>query len=225
MIPCRVLHKAVALDLFPRQHSFEVSLSRAINIGGKNYYELIHTEEEVKAVKDLFQKRGFAANGYFHQAASISNFLQQIKDTKFIHIAAHGIFNKEQPEFSGIVFSAPKEGRTEDAIFYTADAYHLQLQADLVVLSSCESGIGKLSKSEGMMAMNRALLYAGANNVIFTLFKVYDKSASKLTYRIFEGIVNRQLSYSEALQRAKLELIKDVQMTPKSWAGFVLLGG
>ena len=58
------------------------------------------------------------------------------------------IFNKKHPEFSGIVFSVPKEGNTQEAIFYIADAYHLQLQADLVVLSSCESGIGKLSKSE-----------------------------------------------------------------------------
>ncbi len=214
-----------SLQVAAYQNSIRLAASRAVKIGGKNYYELIHTEEEVKAVKELFQNRGFEANGFFHESASIPNFLQQIGNSKFIHIAAHGIFNKKHPEYSGIVFSVPKEGNTEEAIFYIADAYHLQLQADLVVLSSCESGIGKLSKSEGMMAMNRALLYAGANNVIFTLFKVYDKSASRLTFLIFEGIVNHQLTYSEALQRAKLELINDPQMTPKSWSGFVLLGG
>ncbi|MEZ4886136.1 MAG: CHAT domain-containing tetratricopeptide repeat protein [Chitinophagales bacterium] len=202
-----------------------VGVSRAVKIDGKIYHELVHTEEEVKAVQQLFRGRGFAADGYFHEDASIPNFLQQIAHCKFIHIAAHGIFNKKYPEYSGIVFSVPKDGNTQDAVFYIADAYSLQLQADLVVLSSCESGIGKLSKSEGMMAMNRALLYAGSNNVIFTLFKVYDESASRLTYLIFEGIVNHQLSYSQALQCAKQELIKEEMATPKSWSGFVLLGG
>ncbi|MFK7904200.1 MAG: CHAT domain-containing protein [Chitinophagales bacterium] len=194
---------------------------RAVTIEGKTYHELVHTKSEVQAVQKLFVNKDFNAKSFFHEEASISNFLKQVADSKFIHIAAHGIFNKKHPEFSGIAFSPSEQG----AIFYISDAYHLQLQADLVVLSSCESGIGKLSKSEGMMAMNRALLYAGANNVIFTLFKVYDESASRLTYLIFEGIVNRGLTYSEALQDAKLELIKDITTTPKSWAGFVLLGG
>ncbi len=201
------------------------TLSRSIEIDGKQYYELIHTEEEVRDVHQLFDNKGFQANSFFHQDASIANFLQQIDHSKFVHIAAHGIFNKKYPEFSGIVFSKSSQKHEGSAIFFIADAYHLQLQADLIVLSSCESGIGKLSKSEGLMAMNRALLYAGANNVIFTLFKVYDRSASQLIYLLFQGIVNHQLSYSEALQRAKLFLIQDEKMTPKSWAGFVLLGG
>ncbi len=199
----------------------EPQVMRAITIEGKTYHELLHTKSEVQAVQKLFVNKGFTAKSFLHEEASISNFLKQVAKSKFIHIAAHGIFNKKRPEFSGIAFSPSKQG----AIFYIADAYHLQLQADLVVLSSCESGIGKLSKSEGMMAMNRALLYAGANNVIFTLFKVYDESASRLTYLIFEGIVNRGLTYSEALQDAKLELMQDPTTTPKSWAGFVLLGG
>ncbi len=111
-----------------------------------------------------------------------------------------------------------------DCILSMEETYPLNIQADLVVLSSCESGIGKLHKGEGMMAVNRGFLAAGAKNVISTLFKVYDKPSSLLTQYLFEAILEGD-SYGMALRKAKLKLMEREGVSPKSWCGFVLIGG
>jgi len=111
-----------------------------------------------------------------------------------------------------------------DSILSMEETHHLDLQADLVVLSSCESGIGTLHKGEGMMAVNRGFLTAGANNVVSTLFKVYDKPSSLLTQYLFEGILDGE-EYAAALRLAKLKLMQEPNIDPKSWSGFVLIGG
>ncbi|MGB0930812.1 MAG: CHAT domain-containing protein [Chitinophagales bacterium] len=113
---------------------------------------------------------------------------------------------------------------TTDSILSMEETHHLDLQADLVVLSSCESGIGTLHKGEGMMAVNRGFLAAGANNVVSTLFKVYDKPSSLLTQYLFEEVLEGK-TYSAALRLAKLKLMQQPNIDPKSWSGFVLIGG
>ncbi len=112
---------------------------------------------------------------------------------------------------------------TTDCILSMEETYHLNLKADLVVLSSCESGIGELAKGEGMMAVNRGFLYAGAKNVVSTLFKVYDKPSSLLTQYLFEGVLEG-MDYAESLRAAKLKLLKQKEVDVKSWCGFVLIG-
>ncbi|MEZ4885955.1 MAG: CHAT domain-containing tetratricopeptide repeat protein [Chitinophagales bacterium] len=111
----------------------------------------------------------------------------------------------------------------KDYFLYASDAYHLQLNADLVVLSSCSSGIGKLQKGEGMMAINRGFLYAGASNIVFTQFDIPDRSSSLLVKKLFHYILEGN-SYPTALQRAKLEMIQSKGSSPQDWAGFVLIG-
>ncbi len=110
-----------------------------------------------------------------------------------------------------------------DPILSMEETYHLNLNADLVVLSSCDSGIGTLVKGEGMMAVNRGFIHAGAKNLISTLFKVYDKPSSLLTQYLFEAILAGD-TYSAALRKAKLRLMEMEGVNPKSWCGFVLIG-
>ncbi len=112
---------------------------------------------------------------------------------------------------------------TADCILSMEETYHLNLQADLVVLSSCESGIGTLAEGEGMMAVNRGFLYAGAKNVVSTLFKVYDEPSSFLTQYLFEGVLGG-MNYAAALRQAKLRLLELERVDVKSWCGFVLIG-
>ncbi len=107
-------------------------------------------------------------------------------------------------------------------IFYLSDAYNLQLNADLVVLSCCETGVGKLAKGEGVMALNRGFFYAGAKNVIYTLFKVYDQASCQLTQHLFQQILEEK-SYSLALKEAKRQLILKGK-APIHWAGYLLIG-
>lgn len=107
-------------------------------------------------------------------------------------------------------------------IFYLSDAYNLELNADLVVLSCCETGVGKLAKGEGVMALNRGFFYAGAKNVIYTLFKVYDQASCQLTQHLFQHILE-QKDYSSALKEAKRQLISQGK-APIHWAGYLLIG-
>lgn len=196
---------------------------RSVMVRGQEFEELKYSEEEVKGIEAIFGARGLETEIFLHQKATKTQFIAASKNKKFILIAAHGIYNSEHPELSGIIFSPEKNALQESAILYTNDAYHLELNADLVVLSSCESGIGALEVGEGMMAINRGFLYAGARNVIFTLFKIYDEQSSQLTQLFFEAILEG-LNYAEALRRAKLQLIEQKDIDPSAWTGFVLIG-
>ena len=149
-------------------------------------------------------------------------------------VGGEAVENSPTPERFGDIWNG--EGRkmspcfsndgesSRDCILSMEETYHLNLNADLVVLSSCESGIGELAKGEGMMAVNRGFLYAGARNVVSTLFKVYDRPSSLLTQYLFEGILE-EMGYTEALRAAKLRLLKMERVDVKSWCGFVLIGG
>lgn len=209
-----------------KELAFAEDTTRSITIRGKDYKELIYSEKEVNEIQDLFNEKAHKTQIFLHEKASISNFKTSLKGFKYLHIAAHGYFNAENPERSGILFSPSKTDSTEsetETIFSLGDAYHLQLDADLVVLSCCESGIGKLAKGEGMIAMNRGFLSAGAANVIYTLFKVYDKASCELTQSLFRHILEGK-TYAQALKAAKLQLIRSGKATPRLWAGYVLIG-
>ena len=92
-----------------------------------------------------------------------------------------------------------------------------------MVLSSCGSGVGALQQGEGMMAINRGFLYAGANNIVFTQFDIPDEASSQLVKRLFEGVLAGK-SYPTALREAKLALLEEEDSSPQDWAGFSLIG-
>jgi len=106
---------------------------------------------------------------------------------------------------------------------HTSEAYDLQLNAELVVLSSCSSGVGKLVTGEGMMAINQGFLYAEASNIIFTHFDIPDESSGELVKRLFTCILEGE-TYASALRKAKLEVIRQDLKTPEDWAGYALIG-
>lgn len=199
------------------------SALRSIEINGEEYSELVYSEQEVNTIKDAFTKHTYTAETFLHSAASLPHFKSKASAYKFILISAHGVYDPEQPELSGIIFSPTPNTPKEQAILHMKDAYHLQLQADLVVLSCCESGLGKLIKGEGMMGMNRGFLYAGAKNVVFTLFKVYDEVSCTLTQYLFQHILEGQ-GYTQALNEAKRKLLQEEGIDPMCWAGYVLIG-
>ena len=99
----------------------------------------------------------------------------------------------------------------------------LPLDSELVFLSCCKSGVGKLVEGEGMLSINRSFLSAGVSNIVFTLFKIYDSKTPLLTKHFYEAVLQQEKSYTEALQYAKQQMIaKD--LPPKFWSGFLLLG-
>lgn len=198
--------------------------SRSEAIRGGNLTPLPFSEEEVENIGALFKQKGLTGRNFLYDSATKEDFKTLASQAKYLHIAAHGLTNDQFPKLSGIVFHPkPHASDIHDCVLAMGEIYQLQLNADLVVLSSCESGIGKLAKGEGMMGINRGFLYAGAKNVVYTLFKVLDKPSSELCQAFFAEIL-KEKSYSEALRQAKLELIQQENIDPKFWCGFVLLG-
>lgn len=101
---------------------------------------------------------------------------------------------------------------------------NLNLKSDLLVLSSCESGVGKLMKGEGLQALSRGFFFAGTPNIVFSLWRILDKPTKKLMVNFYSNVLNG-LSYSEALRQAKLSLINDPQTAfPYFWSSFILVG-
>lgn len=219
---------------------FRSKVFRSTNATQNTFDSLPSSEVEVKAVYDLFQQKQKDAKALLYGAASKKNLHQFAPNHKYILISTHGFIQEDNAQLSGIHLAKPissqqkKENRLfpepsplasfENFQLYTSEAYHLQLNADLVVLSSCESGIGQLHKGEGMVAINRAFIYAGASNIIFSLFEVPDDATGRLMPLLFEHILEGD-DYAAALRKAKMALLQNVDFSPQDWAGFVLIGG
>jgi CHAT domain-containing protein len=200
--------------------------SRDIVIGGVRFPRLPGTEMEVRAIMNLFKSKRKQAKGHFHDDASEEHFKDlEMKDYCIIHVATHSLKTENNPKLSGLIFAQPKDSsRREDGILYSGETYNLNLNAELIVLSSCESGIGKLVKGEGMIALNRGFLYSGIQNTIFSLWKVDDKTTSRLMIELYRNILAGK-DYASALQRAKLKLIRDrFTAFPRYWSSFILVG-
>lgn len=200
---------------------------RSVSIDGKNYDELKYSEWEVKSIIDLFAKKDFKKinTAYFYSDAKEDSFKVNVKDYKIVHIASHSFMNEDQPDMSAVIFAQPTDSvYSNDGILYAAETYNLDLSSDLVVLSSCESGLGKLFKGEGMIGLTRGFLYSGTNNIIFSLWKIPDKHTSELMVEFYRQMISGK-SYSESLREAKLKLIENnITARPRSWAGFLLVG-
>lgn len=211
-------------SLSSRQHlaTRKADRVRGNDMNGYNFPQLEYSEQEVDQIADLYQKQGYPTLVLTHDNALKNRFIEQSGLFSHLHIATHGIFNAQYPRLSGIVFTP--EDTLQDGILYAGEIYNLKLNADLVALSSCESGVGKLAKGEGILALTRGLLYAGANNIIVSLWKVPDKHTSGMFVNFYKYYLSGT-SYSAALHAAKLDLIKNAATAfPKSWASFVLVG-
>ncbi|MGB0930046.1 MAG: CHAT domain-containing protein [Chitinophagales bacterium] len=190
--------------------------------------DLEETEIEVKKVYELFEEQQKKATALFYEMASKEQLLEYIEDYKHILLSTHGFSDTENAALSGLNLYVEGEGENtnssnEKGKLYLSEVMNLQLKADLVVLSSCESGVGKLQQGEGMMALHRAFLYAGASNIVYSLFKVPQDSTSKLVQAFFGHVLEGDV-YSTALHKAKLGLIEDESIEPIDWAGFALIG-
>ncbi len=193
----------------------------------KKLPKLPGTAEEVRSIMELFSIKGLFAEGYFYNDASESKFKSVLKDKDFsyIHIATHSVNNIDNPFLSGLIFSGDRDvNEEEDGVLFSREIYNLKLFADLLVLSSCESGIGKMVQGEGNLALNRGFFFAGARNIVLSLWMVEDRSTTKLMVEFYKNILSGN-SYYDSLRNAKLKLISNPYTAyPKYWSGFILFG-
>lgn len=193
-----------------------------------NISSLESTEIEAKEIYSIFNKKGYRSKAMLFSSAGKDFVLSDsVRKFNIIHFATHGFVNSESPELSGIQLAVPDKPE-DNGILYSGDIYNMKLKAELVVLSACETGLGKISKGEGIIGLSRAFLYAGASNLIVSLWKVSDVSTSDLMIAFYNNILaNKKTdhSYSDELRAAKLKMISDMKFAqPYYWSPFILLG-
>jgi len=193
--------------------------SNVINHERTDMTPLLYNEQEAQDIAQYF--RGKIYNG---NEASIANFKKEVSAYNLIHFATHASANDAFPDYSYLAFS---KDSTASNLLYAKDLYNYKIKADLVTLSACETGIGKLQKGEGMLSLARAFNYAGVPAIVTTLWKINDQSTSEVMEYFYENLYNG-LSKKEALRQAKLtylELNEDAILKhPYYWSGIVLTG-
>ncbi|MFZ4619931.1 MAG: CHAT domain-containing protein [Bacteroidota bacterium] len=215
-------------DLFANRSFAEqsgVSDVRSITLDGKRFNELKYSEDEVTSIGQRMRDHDISASTFLFSSATEHNFKMNAPSYDILHIATHGFINERDPRLSAVIFSQPDhEAADDDGVLYVNETVNLQLKARLVVLSSCESGVGQFVNGEGMIALSRGLLYAGAQNVIFSLWKVSDKQTYRLMDEFYRNLTEGK-GYSSSLRSAKLSMIRSKETAfPGKWSGFVLIG-
>jgi len=134
--------------------------------------------------------------------------------------------NSIHSELSSIVLSlVDRSGHPQDGFLQTTDIYNLKLNADLVVLSACQTALGKEVRGEALVGLTRAFMYAGAPSVLASLWTVSDRSTAELMARFYQGMLTGKLRPAAALRDAQISLWKDGRWTrPYYWAAFTLQG-
>lgn len=205
------------------------SLNRAIrDIGGSQYIaRLPASRDEANAIATVLRSGDpQAVQVALDFDANRSRVLTQgLTPFRLVHFATHGIVDARHPEMSGLILSlVDRRGRRQDGYLRLGDIYKLKLSADLVVLSSCDSALGKDLEAEGIIGLPRGFLYAGAKSVIASLWKVNDDATAALMSRLYARIKKGE-SPGLALRGAQLEMLRDEQWSnPYYWAAFVLQG-
>ncbi|HEX6188965.1 MAG TPA: CHAT domain-containing tetratricopeptide repeat protein [Pyrinomonadaceae bacterium] len=145
---------------------------------------------------------------------------------RIVHFATHGFVDYEHPELSGLVLSlVDQNGQPQEGHLRLHDIYNLKLSANLVVLSACNTGLGKEIKGEGLIGLTRGFMYAGAGGVAASLWKVDDEATAELMTRFYEGMFKRGLTPSAAMREAQLWMWQQERWrAPYFWAAFIIQG-
>jgi CHAT domain-containing protein len=186
--------------------------------------DLPGTEWEVNAIASLFRQKNIRSSVYLNTNANEAAIKSgSLKDFSLVHFATHGVVDEKSPELSRIYLQT--ESEAEDGNLFAEEIYNLQLNADLVALSACQTGLGKISKGEGVIGLSRALVYAGAKNIIVSFWSVADESTAQLMTDFYRQLLeNPSSNYSRDLRKAKLTLLQGNYSAPYYWAPFILIG-
>jgi CHAT domain-containing protein len=143
-----------------------------------------------------------------------------------LHLATHGIFDPDRPEDSGLLLSTTnREGQQLDGFLRLQDIYELRAPVELVVLSACETALGRDVQGEGLVGVTRGFMYAGASSVLASLWKVDDAATAELMKLFYTNMLNRGMTPGEALRAAQNSIRQDPNWrSPYYWAAFTLQG-
>jgi len=188
-------------------------------------YRLTGTGDEARALASLFSvDRRLVATGPEASRARVMG--GELASYSIIHFATHGLFDSEYPMLSGITLSTvDAQGEPTDGFLGIYDAHSLELSADLIVLSGCETALGRDMNAEGMVGLTHGFFYAGAPRVVASLWRVPERATTRLMTRFYEGMIADGLTPAGALAAAQAELAANLRWRdPYYWAGFTLQG-
>ena len=186
---------------------------------------LLFSRDEAEAIFSLTSNQSnlvaldFRANRKLAMSDELSQY-------RIVHFSTHGLLNSRHPELSGLVLSLVDEaGRPQDGFLRLSDIYTLRLNADLVVLSACKTGLGKEVRGEGLIGLVRGFMYAGAPRVMASMWEVDDAATAELMKRFYRGVLQEKLTPAAALRAAQIEMLrKSHWQSPYYWGAFVLQG-
>ncbi len=192
---------------------------------------LTGTRTEAEQILKLAKASGAQAEMWLDLDANEGNIeTRDVTRYRVVHIATHGLLNAERPQFTGLVLSLVGN-KSEDGFLRTDEVFNLRLGSPLVMLSACETGLGKEKRGEGVMGLTRAFMYAGAPTVGVSLWSVGDKSTAELMTDFYRRLLGSsaaepaQVSPSAAMRDAQLAMIGGKKYSaPFYWAPFVLVG-
>ncbi len=189
--------------------------------------DFLHTVRQPWSVKLANKlKRAYRNNAFTGMAATESNIKSNLHKGNVLYFGTHAITNPKDPLRSRLVLAKEIGEQNEDGYLHAYEMYGLSLNADLAVLNACESGIGQLQDGEGMISLAYSLNFAGCPSTIMSLWKVDEKTNTRITDLFFENLAAGQTK-SEALRNAKLTFLSTADETyqhPYFWSGMVLMG-
>ncbi len=237
--------QSLAVSQMINQRDYPHDRSEFLGIGGPNYenqnkprsqsiYDdlsinewnnLPGTLEELENILKLYKNgktlTGDEASESMIKSLSVTN---NLKKYKILHFATHGFVLPEQPDLSAIVLSRNNKDEN-DGYLNINEITNLEIEADFINLSACETGLGKIYGGEGVVGLSQAFLIAGANNLSVSLWQVSDDSTRDFMTGFYELVINSNQSYYKAMATMKRKFINsDVYNHPFYWAPFVFYG-
>lgn len=230
-----VLHKhsfstAYAIELLLQSKKTAYQKNEVLAFAPHFSTALLRNEEERHAgslnnnVEEVQQiGKYFKSTSYTGDAANLNTFKEQASDYSVLHLATHGVADTENGDFSHLSFS--KESKDADRL-YVGDLYHLHIPAEMVVLSACETAFGEWKRGEGIIGLERAFSYAGAQSLISTQWKVSDKASANIMGRFYKELA-KGLPKDQALRAAQLSFMQEESAWlnhPFFWAAYIQKG-
>lgn len=187
---------------------------------------LAGTRIEAEQIGRLAKASGAQADLWLDLGANEDDLEHRdIQSYRAVHIATHGVLDAVRPQFSGLALSLVGNKGDDDGFLRTSEVFNLRLGAPLVMLSACETGLGKVKRGEGVVGLSRAFMYAGATTVGVSLWSVADKPTAELMTDFYRRLLGPNPLPSDAMREAQLAMISGKKYNaPFYWAPFVLVG-
>ena len=201
-------------------------VTRSANESGlMNFPRLRFSREEANQIMK-FAPRNKSVAALDFAANRMTATSKNLQDYRIVHFATHGIINSRHAELSGIVLSlVDNNGKPQNGFLRLYDVYNMNLKADLVVLSACQTALGRDIKGEGLIGLTRAFMYGGATRVVASLWQADDRGTAVFMSRFYEALLSRNMSAPAALRHAQVSMWQDKRwQNPRYWAAFQIQG-